>query len=242
MPVAIDPYHRHQVERASLFGFLLSTVAISLSGVMAPGPITAATLATGARSRHAGALIAIGHAIVEIPLILLLVAGVGRFLESSIAGVGIGLAGGMVLILMGVQLLLSLRKPSAGSAVPVQRHPIVIGIVLTAANPYFLVWWVTVGLALASQAMAFGALILGLFAVVHWLCDLGWLEVLSVAGFKSSEVFGSRIQTVVSAVCGIVLFGFGAKFLVRCRGADYRRRCGGRLRFERNTSDGKPTG
>ena len=196
-----------------MLGFLLSTVAISLSGVMAPGPITAATLAAGARSRHAGGLIALGHAVIEMPLILLLSAGIGSFLESSTARVGIGLAGGMVLLFMGVQLLLSLRKPGMSSAAPVQRHPLVIGVVLTAANPYFLVWWATVGLALATQAMAFGALMLGLFAIVHWLCDLGWLEVLSVAGFKGSQVFGRRAQTVVSAVCGVVLVGFGAKFL-----------------------------
>jgi len=193
--------------------FLLFTIAISLSGVMAPGPITAATLAAGARSRHAGALVALGHAAIEMPLIVLLSAGIGSFLESSTARVGIGLAGGVVLILMGVQLLLSLGKPSVGSAAPAQRHPLVIGVVLTAANPYFLVWWATVGLALATQAMAFGALMLALFAIVHWLCDLGWLEVLSVAGFEGSEVFGRRAQTIVSAVCGLVLVGFGAKFL-----------------------------
>jgi len=180
---------------------------------MAPGPITAATVAAGARSRHAGALVALGHAVVEIPLILLLSAGIGSFLESSAAKVGIGLAGGIVLMLMGVQLLLSLRNPSVGLAAPVQRHPLVIGVVLSAANPYFLVWWATVGLALTARAMAFGALTLGLFAVVHWLCDLAWLEVLSLAGFKGSEVFGTRAQLVVSAVCGVVLAGFGAKFL-----------------------------
>jgi threonine/homoserine/homoserine lactone efflux protein len=196
-----------------LLGVLLTTIAISLSGVMAPGPITAAALAAGARSRHAGAMIALGHAVVEIPLILLLVAGIGNFLESSTAKVGIGLAGGAVLLLMGIQLLASLRKPSVGSAAPVQYRPLVIGILLTAANPYFLVWWATVGLALATQAMAFGALVLGLFAVVHWFCDLVWLEVLSVAGFKGSEVFGKRAQMLVSLICGIALIGFGAKFL-----------------------------
>jgi len=196
-----------------MLAFLLSTVAISLSGVMAPGPITAATLAAGARSRHAGALVALGHAVIEMPLILLLSAGIGSFLESSTARAGIGLAGGAVLLVMGVQLLLSVRNPTADQEVSVQRHPLVIGVVLTAANPYFLVWWATVGLALATRAMTFGAPMLGLFAIVHWLCDLGWLEVLSVAGFKGSEAFGSRVQTVVSAVCGLVLLGFGAKFL-----------------------------
>ncbi len=196
-----------------MLGFLLSTVAISLSGVMAPGPITAATLAAGVRSRHAGALIALGHAVVEMPLILLLSTGIGSFLTSSTARAGIGLAGGMVLMLMGGQLLFSLWRPSVDSVTPVQRHPVVIGVVLTIANPYFLIWWATVGLSLAVQAMAFGVLMLALFTVIHWLCDLAWLEVLSVVGFTGSEVFGRRAQSVVSFVCGIVLVGFGAKFL-----------------------------
>jgi threonine/homoserine/homoserine lactone efflux protein len=196
-----------------MLAFVLSAVAISLSGVMAPGPITAATLAAGARSRHAGAMIALGHAVVEMPLILLLVVGVGSFLESSAVSAGIGLAGGAVLLIMGTQLLLDLRKEHAGSEVPVQRHPFVTGIVLTGANPYFLVWWATVGLALATKATELGVLALLLFAVVHWLCDLGWLEVLSVVGHKGNQVFGRRAQIVVAAVCAVVLLGFGLKFL-----------------------------
>jgi threonine/homoserine/homoserine lactone efflux protein len=196
-----------------MLAFFLSAIAISLSGVMAPGPMTAATLAAGTRHRHAGVMIALGHAVVEIPLILLLVVGAASFLESATARAVIGLAGGAVLVFMGLQLLLSLRQQNNESETSVQRHPLVIGIVFTAANPYFLVWWATVGLALAAEALAFGIVVLVLFAIVHWLCDLGWMEVLSMAGFKGSEIFGQRAQIVVSAVCGIVLLGFGGKFL-----------------------------
>ena len=196
-----------------MFAFLLSAVAISLSGVMAPGPITAATLAAGARSRHAGAFIALGHAVVEMPLILLLAAGIGTFLKSPAVKAGIGLAGGVVLVLMGAQLLLSLRRCKTDSEATVQRHPFMTGIVLTGANPYFLFWWATVGLALATQATEYGAVALLAFGVVHWLCDLGWLEVLSWAGFQGSQAFGLRSQKVISVVCAIVLLGFGLKFL-----------------------------
>jgi threonine/homoserine/homoserine lactone efflux protein len=196
-----------------MLAFFLSAIAISLSGVMAPGPMTAATLAAGTRHRHAGVMIALGHAVVEIPLILLLFVGAASFLESATARAVIGLAGGAVLVFMGVQLLLSLRQQNNESETSVQRHPLVIGIVFTAANPYFLVWWATVGLALAAEALAFGVVVLVLFAIIHWLCDLGWMEVLSMAGFKGSEIFGQRAQFVVSAVCGIVLLGFGGKFL-----------------------------
>jgi threonine/homoserine/homoserine lactone efflux protein len=197
-----------------MLAFLFSAVAISLSGVMAPGPITVATLAAGARRRHAGAMIALGHVFVELPLIILLVAGVASFLESMAVRTAIGVAGGAVLVLMGLQLLLSARRQTTDTAAPVQRHPLLTGIVLSVANPYFLVWWATVGLALVTQAWQWGVATLVLFALVHWLCDLGWLEVLSTAGFKGSEAFGRRAQIGVSLVCGVVLLAFGIKFLV----------------------------
>jgi threonine/homoserine/homoserine lactone efflux protein len=196
-----------------MFSFLLSAIAISLSGVMAPGPITAATLAAGSRFRHAGAFIALGHAVVEMPLILLLAAGVGTFLTSPTVKAGIGLAGGVVLLLMGAQLFLSLRRPTVNSEATVRQRPFMIGIVLTGANPYFLFWWASVGLALATQAAGYGAVALLAFGVVHWLCDLVWLEVLSWAGFHGSQAFGLRSQKVISVICALVLLGFGLKFL-----------------------------
>jgi threonine/homoserine/homoserine lactone efflux protein len=193
--------------------FILTIVGISLSGVMAPGPITAATLSAGARNRHAGAWICAGHIAVQLPLILLLAGGLGTFLESQSIRAGIGLAGGILLMLMGMQLLASLRTPETDLAGPVERHPLCIGIVLSGANPYFLLWWATVGLTLTSQAMEFGFLALGLFALVHWMCDLGWLEVLSFAGFKGSQAFGNRSQAVISLMCAVMLLGFGVKFV-----------------------------
>jgi len=181
---------------------------------MAPGPITVATLVAGGRRRHAGAMICIGHVVVELPLIVLLVTGLSTFLDSKGGRAGIGLAGGVLLLLVGVQLLVSLgSRPDGNSTASAQRHPFWIGIVLSGANPYFLLWWATVGLTLTSQAMEFGLLALGLFALVHWMCDLGWLEVLSYAGFKGSQALGHRSQKAISTICAAILLGFGLKFL-----------------------------
>jgi threonine/homoserine/homoserine lactone efflux protein len=196
----------------ALLTFVFTIVGISLSGVMAPGPITAATLAAGERNRHAGAWICVGHIAVELPLIVLLAAGLGTFLESRGVRAGIGLVGGLLLLLMGLQLLASLRRTETGSTAQVQRHPLWIGVILSGANPYFLLWWATVGLTLTGRAMEFGILALALFAVIHWLCDLGWLEVLSFAGFKGSA-FGRRNQTIILMVCSAMLLGFGVKFV-----------------------------
>ena len=196
-----------------MIAFLLNATAISLSGVLAPGPLTAATLAAGTRSRHAGAMIALGHAVVELPLVLVIIAGAGKVFEREPVRLAIGLAGGLFLLVMGVQLLLVARRASSDPGVSNGRHPLVTGIVLTGANPYFLIWWALVGLALATQAVKLGILAFALFALIHWLCDLVWLEALSVASFKGTELLGRRVQRVVLLLCGVTLLGFGCQFL-----------------------------
>jgi len=196
-----------------LVTFILSGVGISLSGVLAPGPITAAALAAGTRSRHAGLLIALGHIAVELPSIVFLLLGLGTLLESPGVRASIGLAGGAFLLLMGFQLLLSLRSAQDDSKGPAQRRPFWTGALLTATSPYFWLWAATVGLTLTTQALDFGLAVLALLASLHWLCDLVWLEVLSQAGFKGSQRFGQRGQRFVWAVCAIMLFAFGMKFL-----------------------------
>jgi len=193
--------------------FLLQAAAISLSGVLAPGPITAATLAAGTRRRHAGGLIAVGHGIVELPLMVLIMAGMGVLFERQGVRIGIGLLGGAFLVFMGVRMLTSSSKTLDPAAGPGGRSPVWTGVVLSAGNPYFLLWWATVGLALATQAMYLGVLAFALFAAVHWLCDLIWLEALSLAAHRGARRIGERRQRIVLIVCAAVLLGFGAKFI-----------------------------
>jgi len=193
--------------------FLATAVVISLSGVMAPGPMTAAALAAGARSRHAGAIMAFGHAAIEFPLMLLIVLGAGAFFEAAGVKRAIGLAGGACLLFLGARLLKAGRKPVEAGEAKNHRHPFLAGVVLTAANPYFLIWWATVGLALTARAVEFGILAFALFALVHWLCDLVWLEALSLASHKGAQLLGPRSQQIVLIVCGLLLLGFGGWFI-----------------------------
>lgn len=193
--------------------FLLQAVVISLSGVMAPGPMTAAALAAGTRSRHAGARIALGHGVVEFPLMILIMAGMGALLESERVRIGIGLAGGAVLVFMSVQMLHGLRRAADSANQHAGKNAIWTGILLSGGNPYFLFWWATVGLTLASRASELGVLAFGLFAIAHWLCDLVWLEALSLASFKGSKLLGGRNQQIVLAICALALLVFGAMFI-----------------------------
>jgi len=193
--------------------FLFKVIGISLSGVMAPGPVTATAISMGARSRYAGVLIAVGHGIVEFPLMVLIVLGAGEILKLPAAQIIIGLAGGAFLLWMAVGMLSSLRSSLQQETKVAKSTPLLAGIVLSAGNPYFLFWWATVGLALATMATGIGIWAFALFAVVHWLCDFVWLTILSWASFKGTGLFGPRGQKIVLLVCGVALVFFGLFFI-----------------------------
>ena len=199
--------------------FLVQVVVVSLSGVMAPGAVTAATLAAGAKNRWAGAWIAAGHGIVEIPLIFLLLAGWGVFLKSDAARAAVGLAGGLFLVYLGIGMMRETGNAGAqDKAVRVSR-PMLTGVVLSATNPYFLLWWATVGLNLAYRAKGYGWVAVPIFAAVHWMCDLAWLTILSLGAHAGSQVMKGRGQRAVAVFCGTVLVIFGAVFIYDGLGA-----------------------
>ncbi|MBN2456317.1 MAG: LysE family transporter [Sedimentisphaerales bacterium] len=196
-----------------LLFFLAKVVGISLSGVMAPGPVTAAAIAMGARNRFAGVLMAIGHGIVEFPLIILITLGMGVVLKSPATKIVIGFAGGVFLLFMAIQMMSSLRGTEDRQVKVSSSGPLVAGIILSGGNPFFLIWWASVGLNLAITAAAFGVWAFVLFAIVHWLCDLIWLSALSWAAFKGSVLLGPSRQKKILLVCSLALFGFGLFFI-----------------------------
>jgi len=192
--------------------FLCKVVIVSLSGVMAPGAITAATIALGSKDPKAGAIISIGHGMVEIPLIVLIVLGLKSILESTTAQIAIGIIGGLVLLFIAVSMLNEYRKPPSETK-PKITGPLTAGILLTASNPYFLLWWASVGLGLTISARELGMVAFVLFAAVHWLCDLIWLSILSWASYKGSTILGPRNQRMILAGCAVILILFSIKFI-----------------------------
>ncbi|HOK65893.1 MAG TPA: LysE family transporter [Anaerohalosphaeraceae bacterium] len=204
-----------------LLSFLIQTVVISLSGVMAPGPVTTATLAQGSRNRWAGTLIALGHGILEIPLIFLLMLGFAAVFEYPLTRTAIGITGGLFLIWMSFGMLREIRKPDFNPQAVSSRGPLMTGFFLSATNPYFLFWWVSVGLNLAWRAQAIGWSALVLFAVVHWACDLVWLTILAFSAFYGANLLSRRNQKWILGFCALALAGFGIRFLLDAFYSDF---------------------
>ena len=194
-----------------MIAFILQAVGISLSGVVSPGPMTAATIASGTKNKNAGLYVALGHAVVEFPLMVAIFV-FADFLKSSLTFKSIvGLLGSLFLLYMGVSLVKSF-KASAEYSNNSSFPPLLIGVFLSAMNPYFIIWWATIGAVLIFKSISYGIYGFVLFAVLHWLCDLFWYWFLSAASYKGRRVFGERFYETINIACGVFLILMGLKF------------------------------
>lgn len=193
--------------------FLFEAVLISLSGVMAPGPITAVTVGKGSESPHAGAMVAIGHGVVEFPLMVLILYGFGYLLGQFYVKALAALVGGLFLFMMAVGMFRSLKEAEVSSS-KYTRSPLIAGIILSLGNPYFLLWWATVGATLILRSVSFGVAGFLVFALFHWLCDFFWCYLLSALSFRGGQFCGRRFQQVLFAVCGVLLLFFSGKLIL----------------------------
>ncbi len=192
--------------------FLGSVAVISLSGVLMPGPVFAVTIACGFQDRWSGWKIALGHALVEVPTIAAIFLGLSAFLKDEALLTAIGLLGGAVLLYLGFDVVRT-RKEVVMSCSTRYKSPFWAGVMTTAANPGWLLWWATVGAGLTATAVTFGLWMLPLFVIVHVTCDLLW------EGFVGMTVFGTKgrwsttwHQRVIAA-SGALMMAFAFMFI-----------------------------
>jgi len=192
---------------------LLSVVIVSFSGVMMPGPMFAVTLAKSYKSSWAGSQIALGHAVIEVPLILLIYFGFARFFENSVVQVVLSIAGGGMIIWLGVSMFRA-RAEVVQRGKDLPYNAFVAGILTSGLNPFFLLWWATIGSMLVMKFLDFGVMGLVVFIVVHWLCDLVWLSLVSNLVYRTHSLWGRKLQEGLFVACSLLLVGFGGWFLV----------------------------
>jgi threonine/homoserine/homoserine lactone efflux protein len=196
---------------ANFYVFLGSVMLISLSGVLMPGPLFAVTIKKAAKSKISGALIAVGHGIVEFPLMFLIYFLLSQFEIPNYAQVAVGLVGGLLMIFMGLQTFRNRNKVEAAT-VSLKRDSVLAGVWTTAANAGFILWWLTIGTTLILNAKLFGFVGFSVFAGVHWLCDFAWYTVVALMIFKSQRFWTQRVHLGITLFCVAVFVGFGAYF------------------------------
>jgi threonine/homoserine/homoserine lactone efflux protein len=210
------------VRDPTLFKVFLGSFCIGFSGAVMPGPVLARTLSQA--PRHGiltGPLIIVGHMFLELALVLGLAYGLVRFLSDSqsLAVRLISLVGGAVLLWLAFSMFREIPKltlrfsaPQDGAALR-RRGLVVDGVVLSAANPYWILWWATTGLAYINLARTLGIAGLTAFFVGHILSDYVWYGFVSVLVAKGRERISDRSYRWLVGICAALLVGFGILFI-----------------------------
>lgn len=186
-----------------------------------PGPLFAANMLQGTRGgARSGFMISVGHMLVELPLVLLIGLGISSLLNFPGFTTVVGLIGGSALIVFGVLQIRDVtrssfdQEPTADTKL--ERRALILGIGLTALNPFFIVWWLTVGLGLIVQAVELGALLgVLLMYVSHVWMDYAWLTGTAYLSARGKTLLKAWGYKLVLIGLGLLLVYFGTGFIAR---------------------------
>jgi len=201
-----------QTELLAFIGFVL---LVSLSGVLLPGPMTAATLVRSYTDKWAGLKVAVGHAVVEFPLFVIIALGSAVFFQQNQSIVlAIGVIGGAYLLYFGYTLLMKKDSFDVKEGSPmITGSAIVLGITTTLFNPAFILWWVTLGAFVVTEALTFGVAILVMIWFIHWLTDFVWGIAISFGVQKVKQYYASQLKKIIRYGCAALILVFGVYFL-----------------------------
>ncbi len=211
-------------------GLLFATsLAVGFSGAITPGTLFVACVTRSARDGFWGGLsTTVGHAILELVTVVGLGLGLGAVLGRPGVAPAISLVGGIVLIWMGygtARLGLSgdMALPDTEHTGPGDgaRHRAGLGgatftgMAATVTNPYWVVWWATVGLSYLTLAAPLGSLGVGAFYVGHILSDFIWYAAVAAAVAGGRRLLKGRGYSHLLVACGLLLLALGALFAGR---------------------------
>ncbi|MDM7913012.1 MAG: LysE family transporter [Methanotrichaceae archaeon] len=201
-----------------IFDMLAMAFLIGLTGALAPGPTLVATVNSSLKTGWtAGPKIALGHAMVELLIFVLIVLGLAAAAQQQQEfSRYIAIVGGLALIAFGILTVKGSRNASLLSTTERRaENPYLAGILTSAANPYFWVWWLSVGSALVIDGLRGGLILACLFMIGHWGADFGWYTLVSTSLDRGKKILSEANYQRILAICGCFLIFFGLYYLTR---------------------------
>ena len=219
----------------NMLEFAGEVIFLSASGVLSPGPLFFINLIYGSRQgAHAGIKIAYGHTIVELPLITILALGLSKFSSLDLTSNGnfkiIGLIGGISITLFSLMQIHSIIKRKVVAALinannnnshffkvnSKRNGPLILGIIFSALNPFFLIWWFTVGLKLISDSIFIFGIVLGVMFTFffHMWMDYAWLTFTSYMISKGISILKAKFYNTLLLILSVVLALYGLYLII----------------------------
>ena len=197
-----------------------TSLLVGFSGALMPGPLLTVVISGSARRGFwEGETLVLGHALAEALIVVVLAAGLSRLLRRNwVAGL-IGLLGGAFLLWMGFDIARSAwwgtvsLEQTADAGAGLQLAPIITGVVVSISNPYWVVWWATVGASYVTMSLERGSLGLGSFYFGHILSDVSWYSLVAFLVTKGRALLNTSLYRLILLVCGLFLIALSVYFI-----------------------------
>ena len=198
----------YEIASTLVLGFL-----IGLTGALAPGPTLVATInASLAGNWTAGLKVTLGHIVIETAIFFLIVLGLASI--ASPYTTVIAVIGGIALVIFGIMTISGSRSASLSTAPEkIAVSPYMAGLLTSAANPYFWIWWLSVGSALLISSLEGGLILAVIFMIGHWGADASWYVFVSTGVAKGRTILSDTTYHRIMAACGVFLVLFGIYYL-----------------------------
>lgn len=205
---------------ATIVLIFTTSFVVALSGAMMPGPLLAITISeTMRRGFWAGPKLMVGHGILELALVAALAAGLSEFVKNNLVSVIIGLLGGAILMAMGV---MTARQGWRKMTMPVadpkisggSRVVVLSGILGSISNPYWFIWWITLGTIYLLWSLNAGIAGVASFFSGHILADLVWYTLVAFVIATGRKVMNDAVYRGLLMVCGVGLIVLGGYFIL----------------------------
>ena len=189
---------------------------IAFSGAVMPGPMFTVTVREASRRGFwAGPLVVLGHGLLELALTVALLQGLNPWLQAPMFTGTAGLLGGVMLMGMAIAMLRGLPglRLQLENSTGRSRYGAVLGGVATSlANPYWLLWWVTVGMGYLTMTSGRGLPGTAAFFVGHLLADLVWFTLVATLVHYGRRFFTNRVYCWLMGGCALLLLYCAAVF------------------------------
>ncbi|NQT67327.1 MAG: LysE family transporter [Actinobacteria bacterium] len=209
-----------------VYQIFIGSMVVAFSGALVPGPMLTLVISSVARKGFwTSFFIVVGHSLLELVVVISFFLGILKFLDNPLIAKIIGLLGGIFLLYLGIDIVVSIFKKKFTidfKSVLKQKTitgkstgtVILKGILISLVNPYWYIWWISIGAAFLIKSVEFNTLGISSFYIGHISADFIWYLFIGFLVNTGRRFFNQKIYNSILIACSIFLFYLGIRFII----------------------------
>lgn len=210
----------------SIYQIFIGSLLVAFSGALVPGPMLTLVISSAAEKGFwTSFFIVVGHSLLELLVVISFFLGVLKYLENPLIIKIIAILGGVFLLYLGVDIIISIFRKKyiidfksivKKRTITGKSTVIVIlkGILISLMNPYWYIWWITIGAAFIIKSVEFNIPGISSFYLGHISADFIWYLFIGFLINTGRKFFNQKIYNGILAACSIFLFYLGVRFII----------------------------